>query len=195
MTLRQTLMKLAYPFIVGLSKLAGMAGSVQNENRVVPIQSIYELEIELNNGEMLDLETLRGKKILIVNTASNCGYTGQYAELQKLHEQFHEKLVIIGFPANDFKEQEKANDAEIAKFCLVNYGVSFPLAKKSSVTKGLGQHPVFDWLTHKQQNGWNGRHPSWNFSKYLVNEVGMLTHYFSTSVSPLDAEVITAIKT
>ncbi len=194
MTFRQRLMKLAYPFIAGLSKLAGRANSVENENKIVPNQSIYQLSVTLNNGEILHLEKLKGKKILIVNTASNCGYTGQYAGLQTLYDRFSEDLVVIGFPANDFKEQEKANDADIAEFCLVNYGVSFPLAQKSRVIKGLGQHPVFEWLTHKQQNGWNGHPPSWNFSKYLVNEGGMLTHYFSTTVSPLDAEVIAAIK-
>ncbi|WP_315818648.1 glutathione peroxidase [Paraflavitalea speifideaquila] len=128
-----------------------------------------------------------------MNTASDCGYTNQYEDLQKLYETYKDKLVIIGFPANDFHEQEKGNDEEIAQFCKVNFGVSFPLAKKSVVIKSPEQNPVFGWLTHKALNGWNEQEPSWNFSKYLVNERGVLTHYFDPSVSPTSNVVITAI--
>ena len=106
---------------------------------------------------------------------------------------FYEKLVIIGFPANDFKEQEKGTDEEIAKFCKVNYGVSFPLMKKSIVIKSSQQNPVYQWLTDSTKNGWNDQSPSWNFTKYIVNEGGVLTNYFGPSVSPLSKDVTKAI--
>jgi glutathione peroxidase len=131
--------------------------------------------------------------VLLVNTASNCGYTPQYAELQKLYQASKEELEIIAIPANDFKEQEKGTDEEIATFCSINYGVSFPIAKKGTVIKQPNQHPVFRWLSTKTLNGWNEKTPSWNFAKYLVNEEGVLTHYFEPAVSPLSEEVIQAV--
>ena len=137
---------------------------------------------------------MKGKKVLLVNTASNCGYTSQYSELQELYEKYKGKLEIIGFPANDFKEQEKGSDEEIAQFCKVNFGVSFPLMKKSVVIKSTDQNPVFKWLSDSTQNGWNQKEPSWNFSKYLVDEKGVLTNYFDPSVSPLSEEVIKSIE-
>lgn len=136
----------------------------------------------------------KGKKILFVNTASDCGYTDQYDALQKLYEDNKDKLMIIGFPANDFKEQEKGTDEEIAQFCKINYGVTFPLVKKTSVIPGHDQHPVFQWLSDKTKNGWTNKKPSWNFSKYLVNEDGILTNYFDPSISPTSREVVAAIK-
>jgi glutathione peroxidase len=135
---------------------------------------------------------LKGKKVLLVNTASDCGYTNQYADLQKLFEKNSDRLIILGFPANDFKEQEKGTDEQIAQFCQINFGVTFPLAKKSSV-KGDHKNEIFKWLSEKNKNGWNSKQPSWNFSKYLVNEQGQLTHYFDPAVSPLSDEVIEAI--
>jgi len=103
-------------------------------------------------------------------------------------------LVIIGFPANDFKEQEKGDDEEIAAFCKINYGVTFPLAKKSSVISGPSQNIIFHWLSHAKENGWLNRQPTWNFSKYLVNEEGVLTHYFDPGVSPLSDDVLKAVE-
>jgi len=133
------------------------------------------------------------KKVLIVNTASDCGYTAQYAELQSLYTQFGDRLIILGFPCNQFKEQEKGSDQDIASFCQVNYGVTFPLFQKSDVKKGLNQHPVYQWLTDSAKNGWNTQEPVWNFSKYLLDEEGRLTHYIDPSVSPLDPRLIKAI--
>ena len=104
------------------------------------------------------------------------------------------KLLVIGFPANDFKEQEKGTDEEIMQFCKLNYGVTFPLMKKSVVIRSAGQNPVFQWLTDSAKNGWNNKYPSWNFSKYLVNENGILTNYFDPSVSPLGKEIREAIE-
>lgn len=156
---------------------------------MTPTIPFHELTITLNDGKQLSFSELRGKKVLIVNTASDCGYTNQYEDLQKLYEQHKDKLVVIGFPANDFKEQEKGNDEEIAAFCQVNYGVTFPLAKKSSVI-GADKNEIFRWLSDKTKNGWNQQEPVWNFSKYLVSEEGVLLQYFDPGISPMGEEII-----
>jgi len=149
---------------------------------------------KLHSKDTLNLCKLAaGKVALMVNTASDCGYTNQYDDLQKLYQQFNDQLEIIAFPANDFKEQEKGSDNDIAQFCKVNFGVTFPLAKKSVVVKSNEQNNIFKWLTSKSKNGWNEQPPTWNFSKYLINEQGMLTHYFDPSISPLSEEVVEAI--
>ena len=195
MTIRQKVLKAVYPAFTWLSKLTGKNSNVfTNESPSVPPQSLYDLYITLNNGDSVPLSNYKGKKLLLVNTASDCGYTDQYDDLQKLYEENKDKLVIIGFPANDFKEQEKGTDEEIAQFCKLNYGVTFPLAKKSSVKEGPDQNPVFQWLTDKNKNGWTSKKPSWNFSKYLVNEKGMLVNYFDPTISPTGKEVTGAIK-
>jgi glutathione peroxidase len=194
MTLRQRILKWVYPLLVLLGKARSSAQVKMNNENKTPQRQVYDLEVELNNSSKLPLSKLQGKKILVVNTASDCGYTGQYAELQQLYEQNKDKLVILGFPSNDFKEQERGSDEEIAQFCQVNYGVTFPLAKKSTVLPGAEQNPLFGWLSKKDENGWNDKAPSWNFSKYLLNEEGVLTHYFEPSVSPLSIEVVAAIK-
>jgi len=194
MTLRQRFLKLFYPLFTWLGRITGRRSKVfSNESPAQPLQSLYSLSIDLNNGQSVSLSNYKGKKILFVNTASDCGYTDQYDELQKLYEANKEKLVIIGFPANDFKEQEKGTDEDIAQFCKINYGVTFPLAKKSSVIPGHDQNPIFQWLSDKSKNGWTNKKPSWNFSKYLVNEEGVLTNYFDPSISPTSKEVVAAV--
>jgi len=195
MTVRQTALKFIYPLWMLFNRLLKRKCSVlKNERNVQPPQSFYSLSVYLNNGKEFRFESLKGKKVLLVNTASDCGYTNQYNDLQKLHEDFRDKLMVIGFPANDFKEQEKGSDEEIAQFCKINFGVTFPLAKKNSVRKGKGQQEVFQWLTDKSRNGWNSKQPSWNFSKYLVNEQGTLTNYFDPAVSPRSDEVIKEVE-
>lgn len=193
MTLRQRVLKFIYPLFVSYKRSKGNNKTISNKDNKKPAIPFYNLSIQLNNGREFSFDQLKGKKVLLVNTASDCGYTNQYAELQKLYTEAKDHLEIIGFPANDFKEQEKGTDEEIAQFCQVNYGVTFPLAKKSSVIKDADQNKVFHWLTSKEQNGWNEQPPTWNFSKYLVNESGTLTHYFDPSVSPLSEEVKGAI--
>jgi glutathione peroxidase len=163
-----------------------------NEQKKPPV-SFYTLKDTLNSGSVMDFASLKGKKVLLVNTASDCGYTNQYNDLQALSETYRDNLVVIGFPANDFKEQEKGTDAEIAEFCKLNYGIGFPLMKKSIVIKKQEQNPVFKWLTDSTMNGWNNKPPSWNFTKYLVNEEGVLTNYFGASVSPLSSDIRDAI--
>jgi glutathione peroxidase len=193
MTLRQRIMKWIYPAIIFFSKLKKRNRILSNDKEIKSPASFYSLSVQLNNGQSIPFDQFKGKKVLLVNTASNCGYTNQYAELQKLFMHSKEDLVVIGFPANDFKEQEKGDDKEIANFCQVNYGVSFPLAKKSSVLKGSNQNEVYRWLSSKELNGWNEQEPTWNFSKYLVSEDGTLLHYFDPAVSPLGSEIINAV--
>ena len=195
MTYRQSILKAIYPLIMLPGKLFGSAKAIQkNTSNKLPAVSMYDLELELNNGTKVRMDQFKGKKILLVNTASDCGYTGQYEALEQLHKQYGSKLVVIGFPANDFKDQEKKDDAAIAEFCKINYGVSFLLAKKSSVIKGAEQNPLFAWLSHAEQNGWCNQQPVWNFSKYLVNETGVLTHFFAQTVSPLDTALTDQIQ-
>ena len=195
MSPRQTILKFFYPGLLWFSKLAGRKSRVlKNEETVQPKESIFQLPVELNSGKNAALSDWKGKKILLINTASDCGYTNQYEQLQELYTRMPDKLVIIGFPANDFKDQEKGTDEEIAAFCKVNYGVTFPIAKKSTVISGPSQNKIFYWLSHSEKNGWCNRQPTWNFSKYLVNEEGVLTHYFDPAVSPLGEEVLNAIE-
>lgn len=193
MNTRQKVLKAIYPIFMAWKRLTGSADVIVKKETVAPPKSIYDLQVELNNGKFLPLSEYRGKKILLVNTASECGYTNQYQGLQELFSENKDKMVVIGFPANDFKEQEKGSDAEIEQFCKVNYGVEFPLAKKSSVIRSPQQNTIFKWLTDSTNNGWNNKQPSWNFSKYLINENGVLTHYFEPAVAPTSNEVINAI--
>lgn len=193
MTFRQKLLKGIYPMLMWLTgKKGGKMTAVLKGNQAAPV-SFYSLKATLNNGSVLDFDSLRGKKVLLVNTASDCGYTHQYKALQELYEKNNPGLVVIGFPANDFKEQEKGSDEEIASFCQVNYGVTFPLVKKATVIPGETQHVVFKWLTDATQNGWNTQPPTWNFSKYLVDGNGSLVNYFGPSVDPLSDEVKNAL--
>lgn len=192
-SLKQNILRFLYPVI--RKALSNKNGKVLNNDKdVSPKEPFYAQKATLSNGKDLDFSTFSGKKILLVNTASDCGYTGQYAELQKLHEQLGDKLAIVAFPANDFQEQEKGSDKDIEQFCQINYGVTFPLAKKGVVVKNEQQQPVFKWLTDAKQNGWNDHAPDWNFSKYIIDEKGNLANYFGPSVSPLDEEFIEVVK-
>jgi glutathione peroxidase len=194
MTTRQKILKAVYPAWMWWAKLTGKnAAELESKNKPAPV-SFYSLKTELNDGSTLDFSTLKGKKVLIVNTASDCGYTEQYEDLQHLFSENKGSLVIIGFPANDFKEQEKGSDAEIAEFCKSNFGIGFPLAKKSTVIKSPSQNSVFQWLTDSTRNGWNNKPPSWNFTKYLVDESGSLRNYFGPSISPMSKDIKQAIK-
>ena len=193
MTARQKLLKAIYPAWMWWTKLTGKNMTELSNQQKQPPVSFYSLKGTLNNNTELDFSSLKGKKVLLVNTASDCGYTNQYNDLQKLYEEYKNKLVIIGFPANDFKEQEKGSDEEIAQFCKMNFSITFPLMKKSTVIKSQQQNSIFQWLTDSTKNGWNNKPPLWNFTKYLVNEQGMLSNYFGPSVSPISRDVIDAI--
>jgi glutathione peroxidase len=195
MTVRQTVLKAIYPLWMFLSRLFRKRSKVLvNKKNIQPLQSFYGLSTQLNNGALLSFNSFKGKKLLLVNTASDCGYTNQYDDLQKLYEAYKEKLIVIAFPANDFGKQERGSDDDINNFCKINFGVTFPIALKGSVIKGNTQQNVFQWLTDKAKNGWNNKAPSWNFSKYLIDEEGILTNYFDPAVSPLSEEVKKALE-
>jgi len=194
MTGRQKVLKAVYPLVTWMNKLTNKNRTTLSHEKKVPPVSFYSLKLVLNDGSSLDLASLKGKKILLVNTASDCGYTGQYEQLQHLYNDHNQKLVIIGFPANDFKEQEKGTDQDIAAFCKKNYGVTFPLAQKSVVVKAPDQNAVFQWLTDPAKNGWNSQQPTWNFCKYLLSEDGILIDFFASGVEPTGKEVVSAIQ-
>ena len=157
-------------------------------------KSIYDYSINLIDGKEELIEKYKGKKILFVNVASKCGYTPQYEGLQKLYEKYNEKIVIIGFPANDFLWQEPAKNDEIKNFCSVNYGVTFPIIEKTVVKKNKDQHPIYTWLSQSDLNGWNDLAPSWNFYKYLVDEDGKLMKVFPSKIKPLDSQIVDLLK-
>ena len=154
-----------------------------------PLISIYTISIKRIDGNIINLSDYKGQYILIVNVASECGFTPQYAQLQELSEEFNLELLVLGFPSNDFGGQESAENDQIIIFCRENYNVTFPLAAKSSVI-GRTKNALYEWLTNKQLNGWNSEPPGWNFCKYLVDDNGKLINYFSQTVSPFDEEII-----
>ena len=155
-------------------------------------KSIYDFKVKALDESTIDVAAFKGKKILIVNTASKCGYTPQYKNLEALHQRYKDKLVIIGFPANNFLWQEPGDNATIASFCQKNYGVSFVMAAKISV-KGSDMAPIYQWLTQKKYNHVENSSVKWNFQKYLIDEHGHLIQMFSPGVDPLDAEITNAI--
>lgn len=156
-------------------------------------KSIYDFKVQGLTGGTIDFSQFKGKKILIVNTASQCGYTPQYEGLEKLYEKYKDKLVIVGFPANDFGKQEPGSNEDIAGFCKKNYGVTFPMAAKITV-KGDDMAPIYHWLTEKAYNNYDNSTVKWNFQKYLVNEKGELVGIFYSKVKPMSDELIEAIK-
>lgn len=151
--------------------------------------TIYDFKMKSLDGKEIDFSVYKGKKLLIVNTASKCGYTPQYEDLQKLHEQYGDKVVVLGFPANNFLWQEPGSNTEIAEFCQKNYGVTFQMFEKISV-KGSDKHPLYRWLESK-----TGEVPSWNFCKYLVSEDGSQVFFFKQTVKPFDKPLFSKITT
>lgn len=149
-------------------------------------ESIYDFKINSLEGEEIDFSRYKGKNLLIVNVASRCGFTPQYADLEKLHEEFGDQVVVLGFPANNFGSQEPGSNLEIAEFCQKNYGVKFQMFEKISV-KGEDQHPLYQWLREK-----TGQEPTWNFCKYLVKPDGTV-QFFPSKVKPMDKEILNAL--
>jgi len=169
-----------------------------NENQMPPDgnsapmlkKSIHEFKVTDINGDSFDFSSLKGKKIMVVNTASKCGLTPQYKGLEALYNKYKDKnFIIIGFPANDFMSQEPGTNEEIASFCSKNYGVSFPMMAKISV-KGKDMHPIYTFLTSGNENGLEDNQVKWNFQKYLLNEEGFLEKVISPSTEPDDEEIV-----
>lgn len=170
-----------------------LAGCIAQKNEV-PMTGFYKIEVKPMAGETIELETYKGRMLLIVNTASRCGFTGQYEGLQKLYETYGDKgLVVLGFPSNDFLKQEPGSNEEIQSFCKLNYGVTFPLFEKISV-KGKDQHPLYTYLTSKETNpGFNGR-ITWNFNKFLISRDGRVVGRFGSRTKPGDKKLVAAIE-
>ncbi len=169
----------------GFKKVAARPSENMQESK----GSIYDFTMTAIDGEEIALSKYKGKKVLIVNTASECGFTPQYESLQKLHETHGDQIVILGFPANNFGQQEPGSNLEIAKFCEANYGVTFQMFSKISV-KGDDMDPLYQWLSDKDKNGWNDEAPGWNFCKYLVDEKGQLTKYYASAIDPMSEELL-----
>ena len=154
-------------------------------------ENIYSFKVESIDGKSIDLSTFKGKKILIVNTASKCGFTPQYKDLEELSKRYKDNLVIIGFPANNFNQQEPGTNKDIQEFCEMNYGVTFLLSEKVDV-KGDNIDPLFDYLTKADNPDFTGE-IKWNFEKFLIDENGKLIHRYRSAVTPLSAEIITRL--
>ncbi|MEO6949602.1 MAG: glutathione peroxidase [Ginsengibacter sp.] len=152
-------------------------------------QTVYQFKVASLDGGTIDFAQYKGKKILIVNTASKCGFTPQYEGLEELYKKYGDKLVIVGFPANNFGQQEPGTNKEIESFCTKNYGVTFPMAAKVSV-KGDDIAPIYKWLTQKSENGVMDAEIKWNFTKFLIDENGKLIEKFDSKVKPMDTEIV-----
>lgn len=172
--------------------LSSKNGVKTTQNFEIAKGSLYDFKVNTLEGKPLDLSEYKGKKVVILNVASKCGFTPQYADWQKFHEAYGSKIAVLGFPANDFLKQEPGSNDEIAEFCQKNYGVSFQMFEKVEVT-GKSKHPLFKWLSQKELNGWNDQEPTWNFCKYIINENGQVTHFFESKILPSNQDFKKAI--
>ena len=186
-------MKIARPTaIAAIALIAGCTSA--NKNEEATVKNIYEIKAQGIDGQTIKLDAYKGKTLLIVNTASKCGFTGQYDGLQKLYETYHDKgLVILGFPSNDFMKQEPGSNDEIGSFCKLNYGVTFPMFGKISV-KGDDQHPLYTYLTAKETNPEHSGKISWNFNKFLISADGKVIARFGSRTKPSDEKLVSAIE-
>ena len=176
------------------TKVLAIATEVTSQENSQEMENIYQFKVKNLAGEDFDFASLKGKKVMIVNTASKCGLTPQYKDLQKLYETYKDSnFVIVGFPANNFLKQEPGTNQEIAEFCTLNYGVTFPMMEKISV-KGKNMHPIYHFLTEKAKNGLEDSKVAWNFQKYLIDENGNLAKVISPKTLPTDKSVIDWIK-
>lgn len=192
-------MKKTFALFMALTSLWSCQNQAQQTNvnpTEIPMkkETIYQFNVQDLSGNAFDFAALKGKKIMIVNTASECGLTPQYEQLQSVYEKYKDQnFVIVGFPANNFGSQEPGSNAQIATFCQKNYGVTFPMMAKISV-EGSDQHPVYQFLTQKAKNGLEDSEVQWNFQKYLINESGELVKVVLPRTLPTDAEIINWIE-
>lgn len=175
-------------FLLVLGLVFGTTLSAQND------KTIYQFKVQDINGETFDFSSLKGKSIMIVNTASKCGFTPQYAELQRLYDEYKYKdFVVVGFPSNDFGNQEPGSNEAISEFCQQNYGVEFPMMAKIKV-KGDGKHPLYQFLTEKAKNGFKDSEVKWNFQKYLIDRKGRVVAIKASNILPSDPEILNWIE-
>ena len=176
-------------FFTGIGTMTFLKSTLKADPKIKSIKPFYDLSINDINGDLIDLKSFKGKKIMLVNVASKCGYTDQYSDLQELYQTHSEKLEIIGIPCNDFGRQEPGSAEEIKSFCNVNYGITFTLASKQKI-KSKPISNLYEWLSNPELNGWNSALPSWNFCKYIIDEEGELIHFFRSGVNPNDSEIV-----
>ncbi len=163
---------------------------INNSNNMNTTQTFHDFIVKDIDGNDFDLASLKDKKVLVVNVASKCGLTPQYEDLQALYERYKDRnFVVIGFPANNFMEQEPGSNSEIKEFCTLNYGVTFPMMEKISVI-GADQAPIYNWLTHKSENGKIDQEVIWNFQKFLIDENGNLVDVVEPTESPMSEKII-----
>lgn len=167
--------------------------SLFSKPKTTPMESIYTIKINALNSNPINLSDYKGKYLLFVNVASECGFTGQYEDLQKLYETYQDKLMIIGVPCNQFGGQEPGSASEIQEFCKVNYGVTFLITEKVDV-KGNNQHPLYQWLTQQSKNGSSSSSVKWNFQKYLVSKNGELIDYYFSITKPMSDKITKHLK-
>ena len=202
---KRTAMKSTFLIILGCSTMAALyiacftpakaakrPASWTNTNLAMDT-SFFDFTVASLEGQPVALSQYKGKKIILLNVASKCGYTPQYADWERFYEANKEEVVVLGFPCNEFMGQEPGSAADIAEFCQRNYGVTFPMFEKVHVKKGPDQAPLYQWLTDPALNGWNSQEPSWNFCKYLINENGELTHFFPSKTKPDSQEFLEAM--
>jgi glutathione peroxidase len=181
-------------FLFALVAIVFVGVSFKSKHIAKPApKTIYKFKVPSIEGSTIDFSKYKGKKILVVNTASKCGFTPQYEGLEKLYKEHKDELVIVGFPANNFGGQEPGTNEEIQEFCKVRYGVTFPLASKVDVV-GDKTHPLFKWLTTKEQNGVLDAEVKWNFTKFLLDEKGKLIASFPSKVKPDSEEILKYLK-
>ena len=178
----------ASTIITGVFSMAFSKNVIEPKSVTSGSSSFYDLSVNDINGEKINLEKFKGKKVMIVNVASRCGYTSQYEDLQALYEKNKDRLEIIAVPCNDYGSQESGSNSEIKSFCETNYGVSFTIGSKQKI-KSSPMSDLYRWLSDPKRNGWNSNLPSWNFCKYVINEDGQLTHFLRSGVNPTGKEM------
>lgn len=178
-------------FVVILVSVIAFFSFIHRKPVTGNLPSIYDTNIRIKDidGNDIDFSKFKGKKLLLINVASKCGFTPQYEDLQKLHEKYKDKLTVIGLPCNQFKEQEPGTNAEIKEFCSLNYGVTFLITEKIDV-KGENQHPIYKWLTNKSQNGLTDSSVKWNFQKYMLDEEGRMIDFYYSITKPLSESIV-----
>jgi glutathione peroxidase len=172
--------------------IGAIAAAISAASAAAQVKNLYSFKMKDINGKEVDFAQYKGKKVLIVNVASQCGYTRQYKDLQELHTKYGDKVVVLGFPANNFGGQEPGTNKEIAAFCEKNYGVKFTIFEKISV-KGPDAHPLYKWLSSKAENGVIDEAPSWNFCKYLIDENGIPMKFFKSGTNPMSNDIISLL--